>query len=136
MSVCDQSMAQISFFDRNLDDALCLMAEARNYIAFGDPSDMDRLPPAAQLRLSYEVMRVAARLLDTVGRLMNAKAARGNGFAPDIDEPAMADSPSDACWDLNGMRADGVPQGLASLLDWSNRLYERVVRLQTRGGTA
>ena len=123
--------ATVTFIDRNFDDVLSLMVEARNYIAYGQPAEKTGLAPEAQLQISYETMRVTARLVRAAAWLSIEKAVRkGEISREDSLGEEFALTMVEACADPAGPDDEALPKALRSLLDRSYKLYMRIARLE------
>jgi len=121
----------VTFIDRNFDELLDLMVEARNYIAYGQPAEKTGLAPEDQLQISFETMRVTARLIRAAAWLSIEKAVRNGELTR---EDALGDdftlSTVEACLDPAGPEDETLPKALRSLLDRSYRMYMRIARLE------
>ena len=125
--------ATVTFIDRTFDDALALLVEARNYIAYSQPGDADQSRPNLRIQISYETMRVTARLVAAMAWLLAEKAVRtGEITREQSRSEEFALSTSEACLDPSGPENENLPKGLRSLLDRSYRLYTRVARLEAQ----
>ena len=123
--------ATVTFIDRNFDDVLSMMVEARNYIAYGQPAEKTGLAPEAQLQISFETMRVTARLVRAAAWLSIEKAVRkGEITREDALGDEFALTTVEACLDPSGPDDEALPKALRSLLDRSYRLYMRIARLE------
>lgn len=123
--------ATVTFIERNFDDVVDLMVEARNYIAYGQPAEKTGLPPEEQLQISYETMRVTARLVRAAAWLSIEKAVRkGEITREDALGEEFALTTVQACLDPTGPENEALPKALRSLLDRSHRLYMRITRLE------
>ena len=123
--------ATVTFIDRNFEEVLSLMVEARNYIAYGQPAEKTSLPPEGQLQVSYETMRVTARLVRAAAWLSIEKAVRsGEITREDSLGEDYALTTVAPCLDPSGPEDESLPKALRSLLDRSYRLYMRIARLE------
>ncbi len=117
--------------DRLYNETVLLLNEARSYITFAERTN-EKLQTNARLRVSYETLRVTARLSQVMTWLLTEKAARsgeipmdqarGEGFAIYggefcTEEPSLEDK-------------EILPDGLQSLLDRTQSLYQRALRLE------
>jgi regulator of CtrA degradation len=119
------------FFDRLYKETLQLLNEARSYIHFAEKTN-EKLESSARLRVSYETLRITARLSQVMTWLLTEKAvasgeipedqARGDGFSIYGGEFCSQDADER---DLSGL-----PQGLMDLLERSRSLYQRALRLE------
>lgn len=122
--------APTAFFDKTYDEALALLIEARNYVASGEADDRARMLPLDRLQLSRETLRVTARLTHIMAWLLFQKAV----FAGEIPREEAADRPyrlegHAVCSREKAIVSGSFPPRLADLLDRSQRLYNRVARL-------
>lgn len=119
------------FFTRTYDEAMLLMVEARNYLAFCERRERDRLGAMVGLRMSCEAMRVTSRLTQVMAWLMMQRAVHTGEVSA---EQALADecrlSGAEVCLDETYARDDTLPNGLRSLMSRSYLLYVRVARLE------
>ena len=119
----------VAFLGNTYDDALGLVVEARNYLAHlkaGQTAD----PAHLRLQISYETMRLTARLTQVMAWLLAQKAVHaGELTADEARSEQYALAPKDVCLDGSGSDNLDLPSGLRSLLDRSHRLYLRVYRL-------
>ena len=122
---------QPAVFTRTYDETFDMIVEARNYMRHmlprerrhGDNGD-------AGLRFSCEALRVTSRLTQVMAWLMMQRAVIEGEMS--LDE-ALCErnrlSGQDVCLG-GGVCAPMMPPGLCSLLNRSQRLYERVSRLE------
>lgn len=120
-----------AYFRRTYDEALNLMVEARNYMAYVERRERERADAVAGLRMSCEAMRVTSRLTQVMAWLMMQRAVHEGELAAD---EALAEvnrlSGGEVCLDDSFSADQSLPNGLRSLLDRSFRLYQRVARLE------
>ncbi|HVI52650.1 MAG TPA: DUF1465 family protein [Candidatus Sulfotelmatobacter sp.] len=122
---------QAAAFTRTYDETFDMIVEARNYMRhmlprerrFGEDNEVG-------LRFSCEAMRVTSRLTQVMAWLMMQRAVLDGEIT---QEEALNDhnrlSGQDVC--LSGDEyPPHMPAGLCSLLQRSQRLYERVLRLE------
>ncbi len=119
------------FIERLYKETLQLLNEARSYITYAESTN-EKLPSNARLRVSYETLRITARLSQVMTWLLTEKAvaageipadqARGEGFAIYGGE-FCAEDPAD-----EDMQA--LPDGLKDLLARTGSLYQRALRLE------
>lgn len=122
--------APTAFFNRTYDEAMALLVEARNYIAYQEASDQRGRPAAVRLQISYESLRVTSRLTQVMAWLLAQKAVHaGELTLQQIATEEYALSGGDVCTDPSGPDNEELPNGLRSLLDRSHKLYMRVERL-------
>ena len=119
------------FIDRLYKETLQLLNEARSYIHFAETSN-EKLESKARLRVSYETLRITARLSQVMTWLLTEKAvangeipenqARGEGFAI-YGGDFCADDASEEDLAL-------LPAGLIDMLQRTKSLYNRALRLE------
>jgi regulator of CtrA degradation len=119
------------FFRRTYDEALSLVVEARNYVAFCERRDRARLGMMTRLEASREALRVTSRLTQIVAWLLLQRAIQEG----EVDAFVVLDANNrlagfDICLDTNSHENHELPKGLLSLLDRSYRLFQRVARLE------
>ena len=117
--------------DRLYKETLLLLNEARSYIHFAETSN-EKLPSTARLRVSYETLRITARLSQVMTWLLTEKAvasgeipadqARGEGFGIYGGEFCAEDASEED--------SEGLPAGLQDLLARTGSLYQRALRLE------
>ncbi len=119
------------FLDRLHKETMQLLNEARSYITYAEGTN-EKLETRARLRVSYETLRITARLSQVMTWLLTEKAvlvgeipldqARGGGFAIYGGEFCAEDAkPEDM---------ETLPVGLRDLLDRTRSLYQRALRLE------
>lgn len=119
-----------AFFNRTYDEAMGLLVEARDYMAYQEAKDQRGLPAHARLQVSYESLRVTSRLTQVMAWLLAQKAVHAGELTAEqvaSDEYALAGG--DICSDPSGPENEQLPTRLRDLLDRSHRLYMRVTRL-------
>ncbi|CAA6604690.1 conserved hypothetical protein [Rhodospirillaceae bacterium LM-1] len=121
------------FFSRTYDEALSLVEEARNYVAYVEPRDRQRLGLAGRLGVSCESMRVTSRLTQVMAWLLMQRAvAIGEISLDEAFKPDNRLGAQEICLrDLVNYTED-LPKSLKSLMDRSLNLYIRVSRLENR----
>ncbi|MGE5548052.1 MAG: DUF1465 family protein [Solirubrobacterales bacterium] len=119
------------FIRRTYDETVNLMVEARNYMAYVERGERERVELTTGLRMSCEAMRITSRLTQVMAWLMMQRAVEEGEIPP---EQALAEenrlSGSDVCTDVTFAEDEALPNGLRSLLDRSLRLYMRVARIE------
>lgn len=126
-------MQQPAYFRRTYDETMTLMVEARNYMAYVERRERQRLTVVSGLRMSCEAMRVTSRLTQVMAWLMMQRAVHEGEV--EVTE-ALSDnnrlSGAEVCLDDTFSEDETLPGGLRSLLDRSFRLYQRVVQLEAQ----
>jgi regulator of CtrA degradation len=126
-------MQQTAFFGGTYDEAMALMVEARNYMAFVEHRERRKAEMMIGLRMSCEAMRVTSRLTQVMAWLMMQRAVHeGEIDMDDALSEANRLSGLDVCLDQSFGHDETLPQGLRSLLDRSLRLYQRIARLENQ----
>lgn len=128
-----------AFLDKTYDEAMTLLVEARNYVAYQEAADAEHLEMEAKLLVSQETMRITTRLTQVMAWLFGQRAARDGEIT--IDEAlgeAYELGGTGVCLDDSHTRDERLPPAVRSLLDRSRNLYLRVQRLESmlRAGAA
>lgn len=123
----------VAFLNKTYDDAMALVIESRNYIAYRQALDERDLAPNIRLQISLETMRVTARLTQVMAWLLVQKAVDGGELTREqAMVEALALSGEAICLDNAAEELEGVPNGLKSLLERSHALYLRISRLDSQ----
>jgi regulator of CtrA degradation len=119
------------FFDKLYKETLQLLNEARSYIHFAETAN-EKLESNARLRVSYETLRITARLSQVMTWILTEKAvangeipldqARGDGFSI-YGGAFCADDPTPE-------QIAELPVGLQDMLERTRSLYQRALRLE------
>jgi regulator of CtrA degradation len=110
---------------------MTLMVEARNYLAYSERRERERVGGMAGLRMSCEAMRVTSRLTQVMAWLMMQRAVHeGEVNVEDSLREECRLSGADVCLDETFSGDETLPNPLRSLMDRSYRLYVRVARLE------
>lgn len=119
-----------AFFNRTYDEALALLIETRNYIAFQEPRDVADLGPEARLLVSQETMRITTRLTEIMAWLLCQRAVHAGEMTPaEAFSEAYAIGGERVCLEDRWAEDDRLPPAIRSLMDRSLRLYVRIRRL-------
>ena len=121
------------FLNRTYDDAMRLLHEARDYLAYEEPIDRKRLSPTDRLVLNCEAMRLTSRLTQVMAWVLVQKAVYAGEMS--ASEAASADhrlAGQTVCRSQAMREARAVPPALGRLLDRSYDLYSRVERLDAQ----
>jgi len=123
-------VAATAFFGKTYGEAMGLLVEARNYVAYVEPCDRSRLEPAERLLLSAETLRLTARLTRIMAWLMAQRAVQAGEISRDeaLGGPDRLAQLHICMHDAEGV-GEKLPPRLYDLLDRSRRLYVRVARL-------
>ena len=130
-----QSGAKTIFFTRTYDEALDLVKEARAYLAGPGQTAARAMPAEASFVYAAESLRLTTRLTESMSWLMFQRALQEG-------EITLEESQEDECHlqhldiclvdkPLSGREL--LPEGLLYLLERSERLYQRLVRLDEQG---
>lgn len=119
-----------AFFGKTYGEAMSLLVEARDYLAYVEPADRGRLAPFDRLRLCCETMRLTARLTQIMAWLLAQRAVQAGEITR--DEALGGDDPLaglEVCMEAGDIDEASLPRRLLELLERSRRLYIRVARL-------
>jgi regulator of CtrA degradation len=124
------AIAETAFFGKTYGEAMSLLVEARNYLAYLEPVDRAKLEPIDRLHLCCETMRLTARLTHVMAWLLAQKAVHAGEItlAEAAAEPFALGGRTTCLDEHPGVTAIG-DAWLNTLLDRSRRLYIRVSRL-------
>ena len=125
-------LSSTSFFDKTYADTCSLLVEARNYIAFRQGEDTRDAAPDARLLVSQETMRITCRLTQVMAWMLCQKAVQAGERAQEwalSEENALGGQ--DICLDDSAGDDDRLPTAVRDLLGRTQRLYQRVQRLDT-----
>ncbi|MEE8271251.1 MAG: DUF1465 family protein [Alphaproteobacteria bacterium] len=122
-------MAASAFFDKTYDDALALLVEARNYIAYQESVDLQALPPQARLLVSQETMRVTCRLTESMAWLLAQRAVQVGELSNEDVKANFAIGGQRVCLDDRWTDDPQLPAAVRGLLSRTLSLYERIGRL-------
>lgn len=123
-------IAETAFFGKTYGEAMTLLVEARNYVAYLEPTDRARLEQIDRLRLCCETMRLTARLTQIMAWLLAQRAVHAGEMTCNealADPQTLADI--DVCMRGGDFDVTVLPPRLLRLLDRSQHLYVRVARL-------
>jgi regulator of CtrA degradation len=119
------------FLEKLYRETTQLLNEARSYITFAEGTS-DKLDTNVRLLVSYETLRVTARLSQVMTWLLTEKAvmaeeipldqARGDGFSIYGGEFCETET--------RATDIEKIPAGLADLLNRTYLLYQRALRLE------
>lgn len=122
--------AASAFFDKTYRDALTLLREARDYLAYCHARDVRALEPFDRLRFSLESTRLTARLTDIMAWLLVQRAvAAGELTTSEAANTEHRLLRRRVCLVDLTHEDEALPRGLLSLLERSHRLYLRIARL-------
>jgi regulator of CtrA degradation len=125
--------AQIAQF-RNpaYNEALDLLSEAHTYISYRQALDESKLRPRQRLLMSYETMRLTARLTQIMAWLMMQRAMQQGDMSRDETgfEPEIEVSSDILSLDAREEEENELPRGLKYLMEKSHNLYVRIQRIE------
>ena len=122
--------APTAFFRKTYDEALRLLEEARGYLAVLEPLERRGLALADRLTLCTETMRMTARLTQIMAWLLMQRAVQAGEIGRDAalaETAALTDVR--VCMEQADGGCEGLPRRLVGLLERSQRLYQRIARL-------
>ncbi|HET9159051.1 MAG TPA: DUF1465 family protein [Caulobacteraceae bacterium] len=120
-------------FERTFEEGMTLVEETAAYLDGSGRQDSKQLSRAGALAYAAESMRLTTRLMQVASWLLVQRAVREGDMKP-----------ADACDDRYRLGGQGVsetkpaegfeelPNGLLTLLDRSERLYDRILHLDRR----
>ena len=119
-----------TFFSKTYDEALGLAVEARDYVRDHARSDARALGLSDGSLLSSETFRLTTRLTEVMAWLLLQRARHaGEMTAEEVREESHRLRASNLCLGAGLARLERLPPGLQNLLERSERLYRRVLRL-------
>ncbi|MGZ3306268.1 MAG: protease adaptor protein RcdA [Asticcacaulis sp.] len=125
-----RDFASSDLFDRTFKEGMALVEETAAYLDGDGRRDSRLLTREDALLYAGESMRLTTRLMQIASWLLVQRAVReGDMDANDACDEKYRITP------LSGDSSDNnrvLPEGLLSLLDRSNRLYERISHLDRR----
>ena len=122
-------VAVSAFFDKTYEEALALLVEARNYIAYQETADLQPLDPETRLIATQETMRVTCRLTQSMAWLLGQRAAQMGEITPVEALADYAVGGQAVCLVDRFADDERLPPAICALLDRTLSLYERVGRL-------
>jgi regulator of CtrA degradation len=128
--IVNEITAPTAFFGRTYDEAVALLVEARNYVAYEEAFDRESLDLFQRLVMSCETTRLTARLTHIMSWLLFQKAIYVGEIGRSYSEQARCRlSGHQVCLDDKAETEGELPSRLLTLLTRSRRLYVRVARL-------
>lgn len=120
------------FFQRAYADAMTLLIEARNYVAYQEHRDSQVLALEDRLLVSQETLRITCRLTQVMAWMFSQRAVQGGEMTLEraLSEEFALGGQS-VCLEDQWTDDDRLPEAVRSLLDRTHRLYLRVARLET-----
>lgn len=127
-----QDFARSELFERTFQEGMDLVEETAGYLDGAGRQESKTLSRNAALAYASESMRLTTRLMQVASWLLVQRAVREGDMAPTAAcEDRYRLAAEDVCRNAE-TTPDGLPVGLLSLLDRSERLYERVRHLDRR----
>ena len=127
-----QDFARSELFERTFQEGMDLVEETAGYLDGSGRQESKTLSRNAALAYASESMRLTTRLMQVASWLLVQRAVREGDMAPTAAcEDRYRLAAEDVCRNAE-TPDDGLPVGLLSLLDRSERLYERVRHLDRR----
>ncbi len=130
--------AQITQFRQPAyNEALDLLSEAHTYISYRQALDESKMSPRQRLLMSYETMRLTARLTQIMAWLMMQRAIQHGDMDRDDAgfDPAIEVSADILALDERETEEAELPRGLRYLMEKSHALYTRIQRLEEQHKT-
>lgn len=125
-----KDFAQSELFDRTFQEGMDLVEETAGYLDGSGRQESKLLSRAAALAYAAESMRLTTRLMQVASWLLVQRAVReGDMPAESARDERYRLGAEDIC---RGGGTEELPAGLLTLLGRSERLYERVRRLDRR----
>src|SRR4051794_24486989 len=126
-----QDFARSELFDRTFEEGMTLVEETAAYLDGAGRQESKMLSRNAALAYASESMRLTTRLMQVASWLLVQRAVREGDMAPTAAcEDRYRLAAEDVC--RGAEPPEDLPTGLLSLLDRSERLYERVRHLDRR----
>ncbi len=119
-----------TLLDRTFDEGVALTLEARNYIAYHEQADRRRQNLPHCLHVGYHHTRVSARLIQIMTWLLAMKALLSGEISPEqFAMPQYELAGGEECESEMGPEIQELPSGLRDLLNRTQLLYARILRL-------
>jgi len=128
-----EDFARSELFDRTFHEGMELVEETATYLDGGGRQESKLLSRNAALAYAAESMRLTTRLMQVASWLLVQRAVREGDMAPEAArEDRYRLGGEDVSRGGEPEAAEDLPSGLLGLLDRSEKLYERVRRLDRR----
>lgn len=124
-------VAAPAFFDKTYEEALALLVEARNYIAYQETADLQMLDPDSRLLATQETMRVTCRLTQSMAWLLGQRAVQIGEISAAEALQNFGVGGQEVCLDARWNEDERLPPAIRTLLERTLSLYERVGRLDS-----
>jgi len=126
-----QDFARSELFERTFQEGMDLVEETAGYLDGSGRQESKMLSRNAALAYASDSMRLTTRLMQVASWLLVQRAVREGDMAPTAAcEDRYRLAAEDVC--RGAEPPEDLPAGLLSLLDRSERLYERVRHLDRR----
>jgi regulator of CtrA degradation len=127
-----QDFARSELFERTFQEGMDLVEETAGYLDGPGRQESKVLSRNAALAYASESMRLTTRLMQVASWLLVQRAVREGDMAPTAAcEDRYRLAAEEVCR-ANESEPEDLPPGLLTLLDRSERLYERVRHLDKR----
>jgi regulator of CtrA degradation len=127
-----QDFARSELFERTFQEGMDLVEETAGYLDGAGRQESKMLSRNAALAYASESMRLTTRLMQVASWLLVQRAVREGDMSPTAAcEDRYRLAAEEVCRNQEAA-AEDLPSGLLSLLDRSERLYERVRHLDRR----
>ncbi len=126
--------ATTAFISRAYDETVALIEEMSDYLLNHARRDRESLPPAIQALYASESIRLTTRLTQLMAWLLNHKAVQTGEIS--LEDAGRLDrrlGSVETCLKPPGAGVEQLPEAFKSLMDRSEELYRRVLRLDRRG---
>lgn len=128
-----RDFAASELFDRTFREGMELVEETAAYLDGEGRRDSKLLSRACALVYAAESMRLTTRLMQVASWLLVQRAVREGELSPtDACHSRYRMGAHEVCKAVNLEHVDDLPEGLLLLLERSEKLYERVLRLDRR----
>lgn len=123
------------FFSRTYDEALDLIKEARSYLAGPGRAAVQSLSSEASFDYAAESLRLTTRLTESMSWLMFQRALQeGEITAEEAQAEECHLQHFNICLpEAEARNSNALPDGLLSLMERSELLYQRIARLDRQG---
>lgn len=130
-----KSGSETVFFTRTYDEALALVREARAYLAGPGKDEVRDLSAEVNFGYAAESLRMTTRLTEGMAWLFYQRALQEGEITPaQAQEEDCHLQHLEICLpEAPTCNPELLPSGLQSLLQRSERLYQRLVRLDRQG---
>ena len=127
-----QDFARSELFDRTFEEGMQLVEETAAYLDGAGRHDSKILSRNAALGYATESMRLTTRLMQVASWLLVQRAVREGDMPPTAACEERYRLSAEAVARADSDDAEGLPGQLLTLLERSERLYERVRHLDRR----